>query len=641
MVKAIRFISLIVLLSFAFIMEHEVFHMQLENSFYSFYQAMSFSITESQFPEFIHDISYESDNNDCSLFIITIEKENRLKQSITIYSCSSELISSLKRHHITEGIYTSLFNGTSTIKIRLLSEMIFPKATVYNGLLLSTGGSGVNQTIYTHLKNSYNLSFPQKYQSDEKDMIIIIWLLAAIAILIIYTSDIINYKKKIAISALYGEDILKKVFTRSIYTFFSLNLMFIISKLIVQSFENGEYLPEIALFIFESTCLICSLLYFCLLNINFKQTILNGNNDNSYLKYLKIVKSITFIIILIALSGNINNLKRSLPGTTKGSTFESFNNPNYIYIKDNEQALTDSTKLQKIWKSLYTYNCNTIRPVISIKVAHDSHDYMIVNNYARSLAPSIINENSTNNNNIYIYYKDKKTLNKELVDSIIKFYCTTPNCKVNFTEYHNNSVATYVDTLGISGYGVSKNPVIIYFPSTSLIITEKISNHQDIFYDTSKVAFLRLLSKQFPDINSIETEITDLNDYIAYKENLYIKLIEFLSSLCALLIILDIIITITILGITYKVNALEYALKTTLGNNILVKNQAQITSFIPTSLIPGIIICIIGNFTNLYTTTGALFSFLILITIELFVCLVYIIKSEKFPISKTLKGGCL
>lgn len=65
MVKKVHFVLIFILLLFGFIMRCELFHAQLENSFYSYYQAYAVSISDTQFDLFKRDIVHEGWNGIC------------------------------------------------------------------------------------------------------------------------------------------------------------------------------------------------------------------------------------------------------------------------------------------------------------------------------------------------------------------------------------------------------------------------------------------------------------------------------------------------------------------------------------------------------------------------------------------------
>ena len=110
--KIIRYLSLFLILL-------------LTNSFYSYYQAMEYTVSEDEMDSFIKMIHQEEEKWNCSMFWIVIENNSRLHQKIYIYSDSKIIQKELSKKHIYEGEYESFFSGSSSVTYKKSSECRF------------------------------------------------------------------------------------------------------------------------------------------------------------------------------------------------------------------------------------------------------------------------------------------------------------------------------------------------------------------------------------------------------------------------------------------------------------------------------------------------------------------------------------
>lgn len=193
----------------------------------------------------------------------------------------------------------------------------------------------------------------------------------------------------------------------------------------------------------------------------------------------------------------------------------------------------------------------------------------------------------------------------------------------------------------LSGYGDSRNPVIIYCPDTSALNVDRIAEHQNVIYDISKDDYGEIANKyQFME-KKVESEITNVGEYIEYKKNFLNRMIKFLSSLCTIILLLDWFIMFSIINLEYKKNGMEYAVKKILGYGIIKKNRSQIIQNVIPNIVFSVILCVLGEVSNLYSAKTGITVTSIMIGMEIAVLLFFITKMERNSVSKILKGGCL
>lgn len=646
--KIIRYLSLFLILLFTFVMRHELFHMQLTNSFYSYYQAMEYTVSEDEMDSFIKMIHQEEEKWNCSMFWIVIENNSRLHQKIYIYSDSKIIQKELSKKHIYEGEYESFFSGSSSVTYKKSSECRFDDFDS-SGFLISTGNENINHEVYSRLSNYFTLSYPRFYQSDEKDMVIIIWTLSALGIIILCGNDVLRQKKEIVVRGIYGENVKWLVVKRAMVNFLVFHMIYICAKKIVFFSSKADYYPQIAFILFEAGCVLGSLLYLGLLKLDVKQVIANGNEDKSYIIFLRALKCVAYIIVFFSLSTNISSAGHILGGFSSNELYDSYQNANFIYLKNSRDTynsyMVNSSKTQRtldIWKDLYINEIDSLRPVLSLKVAKEYSDYLILNENAGPLISDLLKYiDSECKDEVYVLYGKFSQLDQELVDSIINFYFIDKEIQINFVPYKDRISVSYFDMDELSGYGDSRNPVIIYCPDTSALNVDRIAEHQNVIYDISKDDYGEIANKyQFME-KKVESEITNVGEYIEYKKNFLNRMIKFLSSLCTIILLLDWFIMFSIINLEYKKNGMDYAVKKILGYGIIKKNRSQIIQNVIPNIVFSVILCVLGEVSNLYSAKTGITVTSIMIGMEIAVLLFFITKMERNSVSKILKGGCL
>lgn len=645
--KIIRYISIFLILIFAFVMRHELFHMQLANSFYANFQAMEFSVSEKELDSFIQMIHKEEEYKNCSLFLAVIEKDSRLHQSIYICSDSETLQKELGEKNIYQGEYDSFFSGSSTVTFKRFSECSYEDFNA-SRFLISTGNEETNMEIYSNLSEYVQLSSPRFYQSDEKDMVITIWTLVSLGIIILCANDVLHQKKEIAVRGIYGENIKRLVVKRMVINFLTFQILYICAKGLVFFSSKADYYPEIGFMIFEVGCVLGSMLFLGLLKIDVKKVIANGNEDEGYLAFLKVLKYVTYIIVFFTLATNISSVNYLFGSSGSDILYDSYKDANFLYLKNSVDGYHsnigdnyNTKSVYDIWNDLYGSAIDKIRPVISIKVADKYSDYLILNENAKALISDLEKYVEDENNEVCVLYGKSSGFDRELVDSIITFYFFNTEVPVKYIPYEGRMNVSYIEMNELSGVGNAKNPIIIYCPRSDMLKVDRVAEHQNVMYDISDTDFEEIVIQyQFLE-NRVESEITNVGEYIRYKEHSLNRIIKFLSSLCTIILLLDTFIMVSIINIEYKKNGMEYAIKKILGYGMIEKNRSQIIQNLLPNIILSVLLCGVGMISNLYSIKTGISVMTILISVEIAILLLYITKMENNSVSKILKGGCL
>ena len=120
-----------------------------------------------------------------------------------------------------------------------------------------------------------------------------------------------------------------------------------------------------------------------------------------------------------------------------------------------------------------------------------------------------------------------------------------------------------------------------------------------------------------------------------------VKLIGFISSLCVLVLLLDIAIIISEVKMEFRLNAMEISLKKVLGYRFYERHKRFISVNLLENIAVVILICIVSLFISNASVGIALLVGALLTIIEMAIIFTNVMWVEKTNISKSLKGGCL
>ena len=118
-------------------------------------------------------------------------------------------------------------------------------------------------------------------------------------------------------------------------------------------------------------------------------------------------------------------------------------------------------------------------------------------------------------------------------------------------------------------------------------------------------------------------------------------MISFISSLCVLVLLLDIAIIISEVKMEFRLNAMEISLKKVLGYRFYERHKRFISVNLLENIAVVILICIVSLFISNASVGIALLVGALLTIIEMAIIFTNVMWVEKTNISKSLKGGCL
>ena len=135
--------------------------------------------------------------------------------------------------------------------------------------------------------------------------------------------------------------------------------------------------------------------------------------------------------------------------------------------------------------------------------------------------------------------------------------------------------------------------------------------------------------------------LTNVGEDYTYSHSFLVKLISFISSLCVLVLLLDIAIIVSEAKMEFRLSSMEISLKKVLGYSFYERHKRFIFVNLIENIAVVILICIVSIFISNASVGIALLIGSLLTIIEMAIIFTNIMWVEKTNISKSLKGGCL
>lgn len=637
MEKLIKCIPIFMVLILGFVMRCELYHATLGDSVYASYPAIGCDIDEEEFDSFLMYLEKAAEESDTDFFFTKWENISSLEHRFTIFIEDENVKADLeKRNHIKEGSYHSLTNGSSEIEYLSVSALSYDDlmASPYFGVI---GSEGAEISLYENLKMEYNVSYPQILQTDEADMTVIIWSLIAILMILINGGVILRKKKEMLIRNVYGEDIVGITIRSMVVDLILYELLYFLAKLFVSAFLSGDYKPELSFLIFESGCVISIALNLLYIKLDIRAVIANVTDNKGVLVFLYALKFIAFALSVFTLTTNFSSLKQLAFSDNTDKINTIYGDGMFLSVSDGEMTVEEN-----IWSTLYGEFYDTVRPVISVKMAEAKNPFILVNEYAAPLLPEYLNVMDMDPASITVFYPKGCQVPDEDIKGLLGLYLeNVENVQWVTRMYDTHINVPYISSNQFTSFAEAADPVIFYCPSNVGFNSSIFANSQEVIYDITEDD-LDLLDKSLGISEQGDRLIfTRVGEVYEYKMSFLMRLVRFLSSLCILVLLLDFAITVALSSLEYRIFGMVYAVKRIHGYSLVGRNKRQLLGNNAVNIVLILLLSLLGKFTGIYRIDICICAGMVLILVENVVMISHILKLERFSVSKILKGGCL
>ena len=313
---------------------------------------------------------------------------------------------------------------------------------------------------------------------------------------------------------------------------------------------------------------------------------------------------------------------------------------------------TDAEKEEAFWNKLYKNEYNTLKPVICLNILNDKNDVIYVNNHAKDMLQGFtkqINavENESSDLIIFIPKNRYFAKNKQLAYDSLSHVLNHDNLQqlnIQYIEYSETEYFSYLDTSRINGIEKSKNPIIIYQANKDLAVNggylESYKAGAVLFQCDEKQ--LRNISKKYEDmLGNYQLVITNVHEQYLYNHTFLIKLVGFLSSLCTIVLLLNIMIIVTVSRLEFRENAMKISLMKIFGYSLFERHKTLLKMIVVENFVI-LVGMLIYSLLSVQTEVGIsilVSSFMALIEFTIIFFNITIVEKTNIP--KSLKGGCL
>lgn len=684
--------SLLVAIGFAFAGESFIIYLttfEFQCIYTEFYYNASPGGTKETM---VSDIIKEAENNGIGVFAVVDESQSSLKSTRKIYAANGADSYIKDNYGINQSLYKSIFSGSYNVEFYSFDKLIDngeDMASVTTFYIIGDMESARNFKVELV---QYAGKFPKFGNEKNYDMYVLgIWgIIAAIILLLTYFEIQFN-KKECYVCITLGTSvsrILLKSVLPDIITFVG---VFFIEYTFLCKFTTAKFMFNKALIVL----LVLIVSDFVFYSIGFstfkiKKAFSGLSFTNKQLNFTYALKLGTLIITLCIISSNISQIDRVFKYYQLRDFFDVYSdyvfvnfsydmdsdNPEEIYNQEETEYDFDSTVRDIEFYLKQNENSN------ATMISHFSDENVVTaNTGAFEYLSGKIDKLSSLDMSRDFYILVSKSMNKNQADELVANaissmnYIFSDDGKIDLKRtyeiiyYQENinvcAINTYDD--GMSFCEGLENPVIIYLNDYSSVdekiavlkqqkwqgdflvssIESELKTPELVIFESDNALFkiseeeLESFVSSHSDTHKLKYEITNAKEKYEYYKQAYDKLLILNGAASVLAMILQIIISFTIIKTEYSINAKELFIRKTLGYSTVENNKQLIMfSLIPLSLfiiISFALFIIIGMDIMIYY---AIIGILLLAAEMLFITL-FTFKMERISIHNMIKGGIL
>lgn len=634
--KKTKFLVAILLffISFILIGEFYVWHLY---TFPSEFPSTTLYLQEGQTQkELLRDVTSAAAETGVDVFVVDTEMNSAVSVTIHIYG-SENVIQKLVRCKIETGSYKSLFLGTINIEIEKFDEM--PSDFIPNRFFL-TGSYTDNVAFKQLLINKYAGNFPKQIENTNQNIFMIcgLWLVVFTLLLLISLYDLALIKREGIVRMVSGEPLSIFVLTNILRDSCVFSIIFFLLLFLTSIFTKPTFFFNITLAAFIIFIAINVLLNLKLLRVDFRKDVCSKQSAKGILKISYFYKCAAIILTIFVVNGNIQLIRQGATYFLQKDFFEQHKDYYYLNVSTNSENSPDSDT-QILEKLLSDPRHLTL---IDLQASNDGVEYIYTDSsskdYLSEQIPSI--ENIKFESKVYLFIP-KEFIDDSLVKENTLWVWSTyyrDSFDYEFIEYDNANIMAIKNT----GTSIEStrivNPIIIY--------NNLGAASYSAFFNLEYVAGSTLFNIPEDNLANI-----DLNGQINYATNANENYLFHIESerrnvitgvvFLGLIVLLNSVISKSMLYYEYKIRAVEYTLKKILGEHLLVSNMrvfllSAISAGVAT-IISSIIMLVLGNQNVMFNIFGSI----MVVFLDFCFSGYYIHIISRVSISRVFKGGSI
>ena len=424
-------------------------------------------------------------------------------------------------------------------------------------------------------------------------------------------------------------------------------LVFILARLLLSRIVSGWFEDRLVILIFGIGIVLSVLPYLSFYSFDIRQAFANAEKQKGSMALLYVLKFIACALTLFTLCTNFSSIESNL--LSDGSMLKPYFDANYFFIRDDG----DFERQEEVLGEFFREENETIKPVICVQIFEDNRDYLFVNREAKSMLQGLeklADEEAGKDADILVFIPESKNFeyDKYMSEEALKFGINTndpanKDLKIQYVPYSGTKMLSYLSNNSMDGIKSAKNPVVIYQANDGieLNLDLAVDSAGEIIYNCDEDTLKNTASKYIGQLGNTEMVITKVADQYAYSHSFLVKLISFLSSLCIVVLILNIAIIFAISRLEFRNNALRISLMKILGYSLKDRHKTLITTITIQNIILLVGTVIMTAFSNRIDYKICFTVCAVVMAAEYIIIFSNILKTEKTNVQKSLKGGCL
>ncbi len=652
--KLVRNILLFFVIILGFIMQAEIYQTQLWNFEADYYVVSVYTNYNDDMDSFLADAEEIAQEHNVHIFATICTRVSEYQNTLYIYGDDDVIRDSLKSTmDLEEKTYMALINGITTVEFTDFSEA----ASTSGGyeLMFSYIGDEEDITaVYQELSESYSLTEPQYWGTTENDMMIIVWGLVAILMIILNVIEVVRRRKEVVVRASLGESAAAIAARSAITDIITYAALFILAKLLISQFVAGNYAKYLVLSIYCIGSVISVIPYIAFIRFDVRKAFANASDRKGMFYLLNGLKVLATAMTILTITTNLSSINGSL--FTSSAILENHYDDLYFNVVSYGHAFGDDGESAQIsfWDDLYENEYDTINPVICIGTRiGDEGNFVFVNNNAKDMlqgfAGMLTEADEAADMVVFVPEENDSEYYRKLAEKEIT-YLTKNSGELNIVyEVYSDKEKFYFLNSNkedhLDGLESVTNPIVIYQANGDVALNggyiEKEAYNSRVIYACDEDTMRDTAEKYAQQLGTYYYSVTNVKEDYEYSHNFLVRLIGFISSLCILVLILDIAVIISEVKMEFRLSSMDISLKKVLGYSFFERHR----SFITVNLIENIaviaLICVVSLFISGSSVPVALATGALLTIVEFAIIFANILWVENTNISKSLKGGCL
>ncbi len=657
--KKIKFIIcfLFFFIGLLIIGESRIFY--LDNFYTPFINTTMYKQAESTDEGMKQDILAAAETNDIELFTFVQKPISAFEKETIIYGTDDMEAYFADSLDITEGTYSSLLLGDRTFKFEDFSNLPdFGQVGEQNDFYL-LGDSVDAEQFKVQLIDKYAGNFPKSGYEDhsQRNTVIMIWMLMTCMVLLFTFYDMTQQRKEVLIKIIMGERLGVIIFRNIlidtvVFSAIFLSCLLVLSKI---SIVSSYYHLNIAFFILM--LLLNATIYFGLRSYNLKADFSNSRSSRKILTLNYVLKVVTVVLTVALISSNVGLITESINIYRQKPFFKAHSAYEYVQVgydvaqageSPEQLAIKDAAVQLSFYQTFFQSFDATVQSECIVDFV-PNHDLLYVNQNNSEVIFEEIPElaNKSFSARQYLLIPEALSGDKSLVDNV-----ELGQNVFNIDQSIDDHVIYYPNHIEMLGLKLNDQYQGSFYSDPIIIFDNTVPTAQT-FQSLSEGAFPTYLGETMYKVSDVEMNqfmaenhladenVRRTNVYESYQhrwENaktvLYINLVFSL-----MMVFLELLIIGSIIKLEYEVNAVDMAIKKTLGYSLYERNKKIVLLTILTTVISIIFTEVVAILVLPDVALSLLIAGTCLLMLEMIVIFFQIRKTEADKLTKILKGG--